>query len=267
MIKKWGYDPPSARGPRRGLVRVAAAGTAGTAGVSAPTATATAAALVATGGSAGRPGVVSGSAAALRSAAGATAPATALLAAATAAVTTLAALATSTRGLRDLGRGVLQAGADFLDVQLVDRALDALTVIVGPLLQPALHDDAHASRERLCDVLRRLTPDRAGQEQALAVLPLVGLTVEGAGSGRDTELRDRRTGRGEAQLGVVDKIADNRDDGLACHGGTSRRVCCWLLVLLLDARDQLSWKLSGSRDGGPWSGGPTRSGSSGGRAP
>ena len=112
----------------------------------------------------------------------------------------------------------LQAGADLLDVQLVDRALDALAVLVGPLLQPALHDDAHASLERLGDVLRRLTPDRAGEEQAFAVLPLVGLTVEGAGSGRDAELRDRRTGRGEAQLGVVDEIADDRDDGLACHG-------------------------------------------------
>lgn len=177
MIKKWGYGPPSARGPRRGLVRVAAARAAGAAGVSTPAATA--AALVATGRSTGRPGVLRGSsAAALLAAAGASAPAAALLAAATAAVT---ALATSTGGLGDLGRGVLQAGADFLDVQLVDRALDALTVLVGPLLQPALHDDAHASLERLGDVLRRLTPDRAGQEQALAVLPLIGLTVEGAG--------------------------------------------------------------------------------------
>lgn len=134
MIKKWGYGPPSARGPRRGLVRVAAARAAGAAGVSTPAATA--AALVATGRSTGRPGVLRGSsAAALLAAAGASAPAAALLAAATAAAVT--ALATSTGGLGDLGRGVLQAGADFLDVQLVDRALDALTVLVGPLLQPS----------------------------------------------------------------------------------------------------------------------------------
>lgn len=170
------------RSLRRGLVRVAATA----AGASAPTAAAAAlvASLVATGGSAAGPRVVGGSAAALLAAAGASAPAAATLAAtvtaATAAVTTLATAATA-GGLGDLGRGTAQAGADFLDVQLVDRALDALTVLVGPLLQPALHDDAHASLERLGDVLRRLTPDRAGQEQALAVLPLVGLTVEGAG--------------------------------------------------------------------------------------
>src|SRR5690606_25260493 len=172
-----------------------------------------AATLLAAGGSAGRPRVVGRSAAALLAAGGATAPAAALLAA-----TAVATLATAARGLGDLGRGVAQAGADLVDVQLVDRALDALTVLVGPLLTPALHDHAHASLKGLGDVLRRLTPDRAGQEQALAVLPLVRLTVEGAGSRRDTELGDGRTGRGEAQLGVVDKIADDRDDGLACHG-------------------------------------------------
>lgn len=255
-----GFEPA----PRRGLVRVAATA-AGAAGAAAPAA---AALLGAAGGSTGGPGVVGRSAAALLAAAGATAPAAALLAATATAEAAATALAATAGGLGDLGRGVAQAGADFLDVQLVDRALDALTVLVGPLLQPALHEDAHAPLERLGDVLRRLTPDRAGQEQALAVLPLVRLAVEGTGSGRDTELRDRRTGGGEAQLGVIDKVADDRDDGLACHGGTSRRVCCcWLLVVLLDSRDRLSRRLSGSRDGGPWSGGPTRSGSSGGRAP
>lgn len=139
MIKKFEYDPPFdpdrpaglARRPRRGLVRVAAATAA--AGVSTPAA-ATAAALLATGGSTGRPRVVGGSTAALLTAAGATAPAAATLAA-TAAVTTLAT-ASATGGLGDLGRGVAEAGADFLDVQLVDRALDALAVLVGPLLQP-----------------------------------------------------------------------------------------------------------------------------------
>src|SRR5690606_15617087 len=209
-----------------GLVRVAATA----AGATAPAA-ATTAALLAAGGSTGRPRVVGGSAAALLAATGAAAPAAAT---ATAAV---ASLATSAGGLGDLGRGIAQAGADLVDVQLVDRALDALTVLVGPLLQSALHDHAHASLKRLGDVLRRLTPDGAGQEQAFAVLPLIGLTVEGAGGRRDTELRDGRTGRGEAQLGVIDKVADDRDDGLACHGGTSRRVCCWLLVLLLESRN------------------------------
>lgn len=166
------------------------------------------------------PRVVGGSAATtlLATSTGTAAPVTATLLTAAVPTLALAALTTATGGLGDLGGGALETGADFLDVQLVDRALDALAVFVRPLLQPALHDNAHASRERLGDVLRRLTPDRAGEEQAFAVLPLIGLPVEDAGSGRDAELRDRRTGRGEAQLGVVDEIADDRDDGLACHG-------------------------------------------------
>lgn len=217
--------PVPVRGPerrtRRGLVRVAAA---------ALRAAAPAAALVATGGSAGRPRVVGGSTA-LRAAA----PAATRLTAA------VAALATTTAGLGDLGRGIAEAGADLVDVQLVDRALDALTVLVGPLLQPALHDDARASLKRLGDVLRRLTPDRAGQKEALAVLPLVRLAVEGAGRGCDAEPRDRRTRGGEAQLGVVDEIADDRDDGLACHGEPLGGCAagCWC-VLLLESRGRLS---------------------------
>src|SRR5690606_41863521 len=101
----------------------------------------------------------------------------------------------------------------------------------------ARHDPAPAPLARRGDLLGRPPPDGAGQEQAFGVLPPSGLTVEGAGGRRDTELRDGRTGRGEAQLGVIDKVADDRDDGLACHGGTSRRVCCWLLVLLLESRN------------------------------
>ena len=71
--------------------------------------------------------------------------------------------------------------------------------------------------ERLGDVLRGLPPDRAGQEQRLAVLPLVGLLVEGARRRRDPEVGHGRTRGGEAQLRVVDEVADDGDDGLACH--------------------------------------------------
>ena len=84
-------------------------------------------------------------------------------------------------------------------------------------LQPALHDDAHALLEGLGDVLRGLPPDRAGEEQRVAVLPLVGLLVEGARRRRDPEVRHGRTRGGEAQLRVVDEVADDGDDGLACH--------------------------------------------------
>jgi hypothetical protein len=33
----------------------------------------------------------------------------------------------------------------------------------------------------------------------------------------DAEVGDRRTGRREAQLGVIDQVADHGDDGVACH--------------------------------------------------
>src|SRR5690606_28379185 len=97
----------------------------------------------------------------------------------------------------------------------------------------ALHDDAHALGERLRHVLRRLTPDGAGEEQRLAVPPLVGLPVERTRRGRDAEPRDGRTGRGEAQLGVVDQVADDRDDGLACHGEPLGGGNCGVLRMLL----------------------------------
>src|SRR5690242_1589332 len=139
------------------LVRVA------TAGATAP-ATAAATLLTAAGRAIGRPRVVGGStAAALLAAAGAAAPTAATLATALLTAAEAAALATATAGLGDLGRGVLQARAHFLDVELVDRALHALAVLVRPLLEAALDDHAGPPRKGLGDVLRRLTPHRAGQ--------------------------------------------------------------------------------------------------------
>src|SRR6266545_2507609 len=117
----------------------------------------------------------------------------------------------------DLGGGVLQARADFLDLDLEDRALLALTGLVRSGLEPALDDNPHAALQRLRDVLRGLPPDRAGEEQRVAVLPLVGLPVERARRRRDPEVGHGRTRGGEAQLRVVDEVANHRDDGLACH--------------------------------------------------
>ena len=107
--------------------------------------------------------------------------------------------------------------ADLVDVDLEDGALLALAGLVLTLLQAALHDDAHALLEGLGDVLRGLPPDRAGQEQRVAVLPLVGLPVEGARRRGDPEVGHGRPRGGEAQLRVVDEVADHGDDGLACH--------------------------------------------------
>ena len=81
-------------------------------------------------------------------------------------------------GLDDLGGGVTQRRADLVDLDLVDGPLLALFGVVRTLTQTALDDDAHAALQGLSAVLRRLTPDVAREEEALAVLPLVGLAVE-----------------------------------------------------------------------------------------
>ena len=134
------------------------------------------------------------------------------LAAATEATATAGAV-----GAGDLGRGVLQRGTDFFDLDLEDGALLTLAGLVLTRLESALHDDAHAALQRLGDVLRRLAPHRAGEEQRIAVLPLVALLVERAGRRRDPEVRHRGTRGGEAELRVVDEVADDGDDRLACH--------------------------------------------------
>ena len=98
---------------------------------------------------------------------------------------TAAALsATGTLRAVHLGGGAAQRRADLVDVELEDRALLALFGFVGTALEPALHDDAGAAREGLGNVLRSVAPDRAADEQRFAVLPLVALPVERAGSAR-----------------------------------------------------------------------------------
>src|SRR3954451_19636978 len=139
------------------------------------------------------------------------------------------------RALRpgDLRSGVAQGRTDLVDLDLEDRALLALARLVLTRAQVALHDDAHALLQGLRDVLRGLPPDRAGQEQGLAVLPLVALAVEGARRRGDPEVGHRSTRGGEAELGVVDEVADHGDLGVACHV-RSPRVC--------DTRSGSSWR-------------------------
>src|SRR5699024_7344135 len=85
-------------------------------------------------------------------------------------------------------------------------------------LEAALHDHAHALLEGLRDVLGRLAPYRAGQEQRVAVLPLAGLPVELTRRRGEPEVGHGRSGRGETQLGMVEEVADHGDDGVAGHG-------------------------------------------------
>src|SRR3954453_9323899 len=128
-------------------------------------------------------------------------------------------------GARHLGGGVLQRRTDLVDLDLEDGALLALTRLVLTRAQVALHDDAHPLLEGLRDVLRGLRPHRAGEEQRFAVLPLVGLAVEGARRGGDPEVGHRGARGREAELRVVDQVADHGDLGVACHVRTPREGC------------------------------------------
>ena len=139
------------------------------------------------------------------------------LAAALAATAGVAAPAALAAGAVDLGGRELQRRADLVDLDLEDRALLALTGLVGAGLEPALDDDPHAPLERLRDVLRGLPPDGAAQEHRLAVDPLVGVLVEVARGRGHRKVGDRGARGREAQLGVVGEVADHGDDGLACH--------------------------------------------------
>src|SRR3954464_12156867 len=105
--------------------------------------------------------------------AAATSAAAAAVAAGVAPAPTAAAL-----GLGDLCGGVAQRRADLVDLYFEDGALLAFLGLIAALLEPALDDDPHAALQRLGDVLRCLPPDVAREEEALAVLPLVGGLVE-----------------------------------------------------------------------------------------
>src|SRR5690606_16578821 len=109
---------------------------------------------------------------------------------------TLAATTTETTGagtghLLHLRRGVAQGWPDLVNLELDDGALLALAGLVRPLTQPARHDHAGAPLQRLGDVLGRLPPDRAVEEERLAVLPLAGGPIEIPGRRSDAEPRHR----------------------------------------------------------------------------
>src|SRR4051812_1456748 len=137
--------------------------------------------------------------------------------AASAAATGEAAATFTARGLGDLRGGVAQRGADLVDLQLDDGALLAFLGVERALLEPPADDDPRAAGEGLGDVLGHLPPDVAPEEQRLAVLPLLRLTVEGAGRGGHGEVGDGGAGRREPELRVRRQVADDRDDGFAGH--------------------------------------------------
>src|SRR5580704_10098424 len=97
----------------------------------------------------------------------------------------------------DLGRGVPQRRTDIVDLHLVHGPLLALLRLIRPLPQPPRDDYPHPPRQRLGHVLRRLPPHVAGQEQAVPVLPLIGVLVEEPGRGRHPEPGHGLAGRGK----------------------------------------------------------------------
>src|SRR4051794_38778744 len=136
-----------------------------------------------------------------------------------------AAAALTARGAGDLGRGIAQRGTDLVDLELDDGALLAFLRLERTLLEPAADDDPRSAGERLGHVLGRLPPNVAAEEQRLAVLPLLRLTVEGAGGRCDREVGDGSARRREAQLRIGGQVADHGDDGFAGHGQwTSGRI-------------------------------------------
>src|SRR5690625_4851072 len=114
-------------------------------------------------------------------------------------------------GAGDLRGGVPHGGADLVDLHLHHGALLPLPGFERTLHQQALGDHAHPLGEGLGHVLRGLTPDRAAHEQRFAVFPLLGLPVELAGGGCDSEVRDGRPRGGESQFRVSGQVADHRD--------------------------------------------------------
>src|SRR4051794_22782244 len=148
----------------------------------------------------------------------------------TAAEATAATRTSSTGGLgtRDLSGGVAQRGPDLIDLELHAGALLAFLRLVGALLEAALRDDAGPLGQRTGDVFGELAPDARAKEQGLTVLPLVRLTVERAGSGRDGEVRDCQPVLRVTQLGVGGEVSHHGDDGLAGHGTRRRPSRRWL---------------------------------------
>src|SRR5215475_12409443 len=115
-------------------------------------------------------------------------------------------------GLGDLGRGVAHGRADIIDLDLVDGPLLAFPGLIGPLAEPTVDDHPHAPLQALGHV----APDVAGEEQAVAVLPLTAGAVPEPGGRGDAELGDRLAGGGIAQFRIVDQVAGDRDLGVAC---------------------------------------------------
>src|SRR4051812_16987677 len=83
----------------------------------------------------------------------------------------------SALSLGDLRGRPLQRRTNVLDIDLEDRPVHTLLVLMSALLQPAGHDRAASPGEGLCTVLCQLPEHRTAQEQRVAVGPLAGRLI------------------------------------------------------------------------------------------
>src|SRR5699024_7842110 len=110
--------------------------------------------------------------------------------------------AAPTLGAGDLRGGVTHGRAHLVDLEFDDGALPAPAGLEGPLHQATLRDRAHALGQGLCDVLRRVAPDGATQEEGVAVDPLALLPVEPARGRCDREVGNGCPRGGEPQFRI-----------------------------------------------------------------
>jgi hypothetical protein len=133
------------------------------------------------------------------------------------------------------GGGPLQRGADLISIDLGDRPLLPLRGLPAALPQPAGHHHPVALGEGVGQVLGLHAPDVDRQERGVAVAPRAVL-LNPLGH-RHPQVGDGDAARGEAQLGVVDQVADDGGVVVRCHH------VCSLLVLI---------QRSGPVRSGPW---------------
>ena len=119
--------------------------------------------------------------------------------------------------LGDLGARVAQRRADLVHLHLQARAPFAVVFVIADG-QPAGDDHPHPLGQGLGDVLAVFPPHGAADEHSLAVLPLLGLAVQGARSGGDGEGSYGRTRTHVTKLRITGQIPDDGDDRFACHG-------------------------------------------------
>src|SRR5690606_447475 len=93
----------------------------------------------------------------------------------------------------------------------------AFLVLVGALTEATLRDHTHALGQRPGHLLGELAPDRCAEEQGIAVLPFVRLTVERAWSACDGEVRHRKPVLRVPQLRVRGQVPDHVDYSFASH--------------------------------------------------